>query len=335
MSPTDIFAHGERWPVLLAVPVVAGLIWLADRARARRLARLVGPRVPALAPAPSQGRRSARRSLVTIGCFAALLATLHPVWGDDARTLEEKGVDVVLCLDVSRSMLARDVAPDRLSRARAEIRALAGHARGDRLALVAFAGEARTIVPLTRDGGTLAELADQTDPLDIAKGGTDLGAALEAALRLLPEREGASEAIVLLTDGEDLSGRGLAIAERCRARGIAVHALGLGTALGSKIALAGEVGEAYLTDRQGGEVISALDATSLRRITNATGGAFVEAGATSNALVSLYDERILPLAKKAFEVESRRQRENRFQWPLAAALLCWLAALALPDRRRR
>jgi Ca-activated chloride channel family protein len=321
--------------VLLAVPVVAGLVWLADRAHAGRLARLVGPRVPALAPDPSRSRRAVRRSLFTFGCFCALLATLHPVWGDDARAHEAEGVDIVLCLDVSRSMLASDVAPDRLSQAQAEIRALTERARGDRLALVAFAGEARTIVPLTRDGRTLSELADQTDPLVVEKGGTDLGAALEAALRLLPERAGASEAIVLLTDGEDLTGRGFAVASACRARGIAVHALGLGTALGSKIALPGEVGEAYLTDRQGGEVISALDATSLRRITDATGGAFVEAGTARNALVSLYDARILPLAKKAFEVESRRQRENRFQWPLAAALLCWLGALALPDRRRR
>ena len=90
-----------------------------------------------------------------------------------------------------------------------------------------------------------------------------------------------------------------------------------------------------MTDRRGGEVVSSLDEASLTRITDATGGTFVQATSAPHALVSLYDERILPLAKQAFEVETRRRRENRFQWPLAAALLCWIGALALPDRRRR
>ena len=335
MSPAEFFAHAERWPALLAIPAVAVGLWLADLARARRRARLIGPRVGVLAPDPSSARSLLRRALFTLGVLGAALASLHPVFGDGSRAAEEKGVDVVICLDVSRSMLAKDVAPDRLSRAHAEIRALAEHLRGDRLALVAFAGEARTIVPLTRDLKSLADLSDLTDPLSIGKGGTDLGAALEAGLRLLPDRTGQSEAIVLVTDGEDLGGRGLAAAATCRERGIAVHALGLGTRLGSKIALPGEVGEAYLTDRAGGEVVSALDAASLRRITDATGGSFADAAKTSNALISLYDDRIVPLAKRAFEVEARRRRENRFQWPLGAALLCWLGALALPDRRRR
>lgn len=335
MSPADVFAHPERWPALLAIPVIAAGLWFEGRARTRRLARLVGPRFGVLSPDPSRARSTARRTLFTLGVFGALLATLHPVWGDGTRSADEKGVDVVVCLDVSRSMLAKDVAPDRLTRAHAEIRELCEHAGGDRLALVGFAGEARTIVPLTRDLKTLAELSDLTDPLSVAKGGTDLDAALEQALRLLPDRTGTSEAIVLMTDGEDLGGRGVAAAEACRARGIAVHAVGLGTTLGSKIALAGELGESYLTDRAGGDVISTLDVTSLRRITDATGGSFVDGTATPKALVSLYKDRIVPLARKSFESEARRRRENRFQWPLSGALLCWLGALALPDRRRR
>lgn len=335
MSPAELFARPEAWPVLLLAPAAWGAALALDRARARRLARLVGPRVERLAPDPSAARRAARRALFGAGLFLALLATLHPVFGDATREVDERGVDVVLCLDVSRSMQAGDVAPDRLSRAKRELRALATRVRGDRLALVAFAGEARTIVPLTRDARSFADLVETAGPLSVERGGTDLGAAIEAALALLPREGGAHETIVLVTDGEDLAGRGLAAARAAAQRGVTVHALGLGTALGSKIALATEKGRGFLTDRAGGEVVSTMDAASLTRLVEAAGGAFVEAGPVEGALGSLYEDRVVSMARRSFEAEARHRRENRFQWPLLAAVLLLLVELGLPDRRRR
>lgn len=335
MNTLALFAEPGRWPILFAAPLALVALRLADRRRARRVATLVGPRANRLAPDPSPRRTAGRSALLALGLLLALASTLHPVFGDATRADDERGVDLVVALDVSRSMLARDVAPDRLTRAHEEIRALCRRARGDRLALVAFAGEARTVVPLTRDLETLAELSDQTDPLAVRRGGTDLGAALEAAMGLLPADADRHAAILLVTDGEDLGGRGLATAERCRARGIEVHALGLGTGLGSKIALALDDGEAFLTDRGGAAVVSARDAAGLERIAGATGGSYLGAGAKASGLVSLYEERILPRARASNGNDARRRRENRYQWPLAGAFLCLLAALALPDRRRR
>jgi Ca-activated chloride channel family protein len=253
----------------------------------------------------------------------ALAALLEPAWGESGA-LEARGSDVVVCLDVSRSMLATDEEPTRLERAREEIRALAAAARGDRLALVAFAGEARLVVPLTRDGEALAALADAADPLSVARGGSDLGAALDAALAALDAGSGDAAAIVLLTDGEDHGGGGLSAAERCRARGVPVHAVGLGSARGSKIPVPGPRGPEFLRDPAGAEVVSGLDADSLRRIADASGGSFLEAGAGAPVLPELHARRLVPDARRAFSVSARSARTPRFQWFLLGALVLWI-----------
>jgi Ca-activated chloride channel family protein len=335
MSPTDLFVRSWGLPLLLLAPLLWwGLRGLEAR-RARRGGALVGPRAAVLMRGVRSGRRAVRHALFAAGLLLALSAALHPVFGAPSRVHAWEGVDLVLCLDVSRSMLARDVAPDRLARARQEVHALAQRAQGDRLALVVFAGEARVVAPLTRDAESVAVLADLADPTSVVRGGTDLGAALETALGLLEAGAGSAQAVVLLTDGEDLEEHGLATARRCKERGIAVHAVGLGTGLGGKIALEAGGSGAFLKDRTGAEVVTALDAASLRRITQAADGAFVDAGASPQPLVDLYEQRVLPMARSAVDRAGRLEREDRFQWPLLAAVLLWLFDLALAERSRR
>ena len=135
----------------------------------------------------------------------------------DGRARLARGVDILVCLDVSRSMLAQDLQPSRLARAQEEIRALAARTESDRVGLVLFAGDARLAVPLTRDKDSFASLASRASPLSVERGGSDVGAALDTALGALT---GAHEVILLLTDGEDLEARGLQAARRCRDRGI-------------------------------------------------------------------------------------------------------------------
>jgi len=357
MSPHELFLWSEALPVLLLVPAVGLTLFLLDRARARRLAKLAGPRSPRLAAELGTGRRRMRRRLGTAALLLALIALLQPLWGSGYRRLEQRGVDILVCLDVSRSMLARDMMPSRLQRARATIRALAERIRGDRLGLVVFAGEAHLAVPLTRDMISFAELVELADPLSVLRGGTDLGSALETALTALEGGTGAHEVVLLLTDGEDLERRAHQVAELCRERRIAVHGIGFGSARGSKIAVedgAGDVdagdragnrsesseggtsrsGETFLLDRAGNEVVTALDPESLRRIAEATGGVFLDASTRRRPLVDLYEKRVVPMARKAFEDERRRERKNRFQWPLLIAFLLWILELGLTDRRR-
>lgn len=288
----------ELLPLLLLAPAAWLFFVSTDRARARKLAKILGPRGPV-------GRR--RFALVATGLLLALVAILGPVWGSAEGDVQ--GADIVVCLDVSRSMLARDVDPDRLTRAKAEIKELAGRARGDRLGLVVFAGEARAMVPLTEDMASFSELVDLADPTSVGRGGTDLGAALETALDVLQGRQGS---VLLFTDGEDLGGRGLAAARLLEERGVAVHCVGLGTELGSKITTDG----GFLRGRSGEDVVSAMDATGLRAIAEATGGTF---GGEAPEL---------SVTRRTGKSELR---ENRYQWPLAVAVLLWLLDL----RRRR
>jgi Ca-activated chloride channel family protein len=284
----------------------------------------LGARAAALAADVDPSARRRRRrlrgfaTLCAAAAFALLVAAeLRPrAPAADAAT----GLDLVLCLDVSRSMLAGDARPTRLAQAQAGIRALAERAVGDRAALVVFAGEARVHVPMTHDRALLAELAADCGPSTLARGGSDLGAALEAAGAALVGAEARNAAIVLFTDGEDLAGRAAAAAAALGASGVAVHCLGFGSERGSKIAVDAARGQAFLRDERGAEVISALDTASLRRIAESSGGNYREVGTDATAVARLYDEVLLP---------SSRARFARSAAPPGAGLgvaLLWLAA---------
>lgn len=331
MIAADLLLRPAFWPLLLAAPLAWVALRALDRARSRRLAALVGPRVGTLAPDDDRSR-AIRRVAFSLALLLALLATMHPVFGAPVGEVTVGSRDLVVALDVSRSMLARDVAPDRLSRAKAAIRALAERAKGDRMGLVVFAGEARVVVPLTEDLDTLVGMAAVADPESVSRGGTDLGAAIDVALSLLPESSEAGGAVFLVTDGEDLSGRGLAAASRARARGVPVHTVALGTAGGGKIAVERGGREAFLVDKSGREVVTAADPSGLSRLAAASGGSFSDATADADALVSLYESRVLPMSRAFSESKARLLREDRYQWPLLLAFLLFLFDVALAGR---
>ena len=318
--------------------LLAPLLWLAvrafDRRRAARLEALVGPRVAILAPGRSEVRRGWRRGVFAFALLLASIAALGPESRTSRGDTAWRGVDLVLCLDVSRSMLARDLDPDRLTRAKQEILSLAGAAQGDRLALVVFAGDARLRVPLTQDVLSFAGLTARVDPSDARRGGTSLGAALETAAAALPATSRRYGTIVLLTDGEDLAGGGLRVAEDLAAQGRVVHCVGLGSTRGSKITIPEAGTSGFLRDKQGRDVVSALDAPGLRAIADATGGTYVDARTEPDALERLYTERILPEARASIDTHADEEERFPYQPLLMAALLLWLLALGLGDRRR-
>jgi Ca-activated chloride channel family protein len=333
VSPAEAFVWPAAWPLLLVGPLWwAGAVW-AGRRRTARLRALVGPRLPYLAPERSPRRRALRDLLFAAALAALGLALMQPVWGIDARRVEQRGVDILVCLDVSKSMLARDLAPSRLGRAQAELRALAARTRGDRLGLCVFAGEARLFVPLTRDIQSFAELGELADPWSVERPGTDLGAALDAGLAALGGADGQGEVILLISDGEDHDGGGRRAAEAVAARGVVVHAVGFGSARGAKIAVPDADGESFLRDEDGADVVSAMDADGLRAIAAATGGSFVDAGAEPRPLVTIYEREILPRAQKVVGEDAAGGRANRFQLPLGLAVGLLLAWCAIRERK--
>jgi len=335
VSTSVLLLRPEGWAFLLLAPAVWLFLRTRERARAKRMAGVLGPRVSEIAEVPQRRRRRVRNIAFALALLLAGLAALGPSAGAAAGDLEWRGVDLVLCLDVSRSMLAGDLVPDRLTRAKEQIRELAAITRGDRLALVVFAGEARLAVPLTRDGVSLGELADLADPTSVGKGGTDLGAALDVALDALQAGDGRPRAIVLLTDGEDLAGRGARAAATCRERGVVVHGVGFGTEDGSRIAIGGGRSATFVRDREGREVVSALDSAGLTRIADITGGRFVTARSGARPLPALYEDDVLPTARAGHVRAAGRREEDRFQWPLLLAWLLFMVDSWLVDRIRR
>lgn len=331
MSGFSGFAWPAGWPLLLLAPAVVMLLaWLAAR-RDRLLREIAGPRADRLSDA-SRARRRWRRWLVGAALLFSLVAGLRPVGEQEVQQIEHRGIDLLICLDVSRSMLARDEHGARLERAKQEIRDLVPHTRGDRLGLVAFGGEARMIIPLTSDRETFLRLVDLAEPASVPRGGTDLGAALEQAMKSFQGESGEHEVVVLMTDGEDLGQRGRRVAEECRAGNITVHCIGIGSVRGSKITLTEDGDQAFLRDRSGQEVISSMDPASLEAIARTAGGDFVAAESRPGVLRDLYDARIRPLAQKALGSEESRRRRPLYQWPLLAAWLLWILDLCLTDR---
>jgi Ca-activated chloride channel family protein len=339
LPPAAWFERLELAPWLLLAPLAYLVLRALEHRRARARLAFLGPRVLRAWPGPSPRRLTLARSLFALGVVSGGLALLHPSLGERAPVPAWRGVDLVLALDVSRSMRARDLAPDRLARAQAEVRALAHAAQGDRLGLVLFAGEARVRVPLTRDLAAVAALASAATPDDVARGGTDLAAALEAAGGLIARGAEAQGAVLLLTDGEDHGGRGRAAAAHLLERGIAVHVLGLGSERGARIPHQATEGspETYLKDRAGVEVLSRLDARGLAALAAAGGGSLVLAQGAAPVAPDLRRGALLARARAQADDAGRELPANRYQAFLALALLCFAADLALrapPGLRR-
>ena len=319
----------------LAAPLLLGVGLWGLAARRREQARLVvAVQLERFLPRYSHGRALARAVLAGLAVLLLAVALMGPVHGSNAVPVVRRGLDLALCIDTSRSMLAEDVRPSRFERAKREVRGLLERLGGDRVCLVAFSGDARDISPLTHDTSALEGFLRYVSIEDNRMGGTDLGNALEHALELFDGREGAHEAIVLITDGEDLTGRGREVAERAATRGIRVFVVGVGTAAGGKIPVVGADGsQSFLVGPEGEEVLTALDDTSLRALAESTGGEYLSVEQSPTPLEELFEKRISVIEGYRSEEGFEEVPNDRYQLPLALALVCMLLELGLRERR--
>ncbi len=318
--------------LLVAVPLVLVIASFTRAARLRARRVLVVARHDArFLPDHAPGRAVLRAALATAAVFFLVLSLFGPVRGFTLREVQRKGLDLVVCIDTSRSMLVEDRKPNRLERAKDQVRLLLDRLEGDRVALLAFAGDVRSVAPLTRDLVTVRWFLDGISSRNNVVGGTHLGGALAKALELFDGRTGAHEAIVLLTDGEDLEGRGLTMAEEAARKGIRVYVVGMGTEAGGKIP-DGQRG--FVRDERGEEVVSALDGSTLHAIAEITGGAYLSSEDHPIPIEEIYAKRISRLEGRTFEDGKERIPHDRYQWPLCLALLCMLGETGLRERRR-
>ncbi|NQT94170.1 MAG: VWA domain-containing protein, partial [Lentisphaerae bacterium] len=326
----------SAWVLLLLwlVPPVTAWWHFALRRRDRLLLGLVSAHMQKkIQPVSSRTRLRWQTVLIATGLALGIVSAARPQWGTREETVYQRGRDLVIALDVSRSMLARDVHPNRLARAKADLHDLIGELRGDRAALVAFRRSAVLLCPLTTDYTFLRQALDGIDIDSAPPGATDIGAAIEEALEAFESDPGAHKAVILISDGEDLSGRALFAAENAAKRGIPIFTVGLGDRRGAPIpAEDGKGNETY----EGIEVTTRLDHDTLHALAETSGGAYVPvgtAGMTSITLGTLYREHLRRITAQDIEETQRRRRVERYQGFLLLSVLLMLTAVGLSPGR--
>jgi Ca-activated chloride channel family protein len=322
------------WLLALIPAVVLFFIW-ALRRRHEALRRFAEARLlPALAPDLDE-RRQRWRALLSIAALTLLmLALAGPKWGFHWEEVRREGVDIVIALDTSRSMLAEDVKPNRLARSKLAIEDLVKRLQGDRIGLVAFAGSAFVQCPLTLDYEAFAESLHAISVGIIPKGGTALTEAIKAGLEAFEGRQGKHEALILITDGEDHEGHVDDAAKEAADRGVKIYTVGIGTTEGDLIPVTVDGQQDFLKDRRGQVVKSRLDEETLQKIATTTGGAYVHATSGDFGLDTVYNDFIGKMEKRELKSTMERRYEERFQIPLLLALVLIALEPLIGDRRR-
>ncbi len=321
--------------LLLLVPLAAGFLWRALQRRRAALELFAERRLlDSIAPSHASRRPELAAAVVVVALTFLVVALAGPKWGFHWEEVQREGIDLMVAIDTSRSMLARDVRPDRLERAKLAVQDLVGQLEGDRIGLIAFAGTSFVQCPLTLDYPAFLESLRAINVGIIPKGGTALGQAIRAGIAAFEGKQGRHTALVIITDGEDHEGDVEAAAQEAANAGIRVYTVGIGTPGGELIQVEDGGQRGFLKDRQGQVVKSRLDDETLRMIANTTNGAYLLMQGTQVGLEELYDDHISKMDKREITSTMQRRFRERFQIPLAVALLLLTAEPLLRARRR-
>ncbi|HXU62828.1 MAG TPA: VWA domain-containing protein [Polyangia bacterium] len=310
------------WAGAVACLALATLYVRAGRRRRRAVALLAGARA---VTSLSTARRRGKAALLLLGTASLFVALARPLAGFRWEETRSRGIDLMFAVDTSKSMLATDLRPDRLTRAKLAVRDLVRALPGERFGLIAFAGDAFVQAPMTTDASVFEESLDALDTTVIPRGGTDLASAIRTAVVAMSSEPDRRKVLILLSDGEDLAGQAGAAAAEARAKGLTIYTVGVGTAAGELIAARDEAGR---------PVRSRLDESTLAAVARATGGAYVALGPSGQGLQALYRTELAKLPRSTTAERRRKVYTERFQIPLAVALGCLLAELAIGERRR-
>lgn len=326
------FAHPERAIWLLAVlAMIIFTAWKIGSLRHKLGAFVSTTMQPRLVTRPSLAHR-----LLQIGCLglsgtACVIALMQPqIIQQEHVSNANDSANIFVALDLSKSMMATDVAPDRLERAKSEIRDMLPSFSKHRVGLLGFAGRTTVMSPLTMDHGFFRLVLDNASPTSVTLGGTNLGDVIRKGTKLLSAHEG-PKAMILISDGEDHESHPLEAAEEARREGVVIVTVGFGSESGSTIDIMDkETGrKKRITDATGKEVISRLDGDLMREIAMKTNGVYVPAETGVIDLESIMAKHILPLVEESSQVHVRETRIELFQWFVGFGLVFFLGFLML------
>jgi Ca-activated chloride channel family protein len=322
---------------LILLPLMGLFLAWTGRRRKAKLAQLGDPALMQRLSSTVNWRGRRWRDALWLAVLALLLVALaRPQWGTETQMIEQEGIQVMVALDVSQSMLAQDIKPDRLSRAKMEISDLMDRLGGDEIGLVLFSGASFVQFPLTSDYATARTFLDNARPEVISRPGTDIADAIRTAMAGFDPARASQKVIVLITDGENHEGDVLVMAEKAAQEGIMLYAIGFGSPQGEPIPQYNAQGRVtgYKVDGQGEAVLSRLDEATLQEIARIGGGQYFRATASGSELDALISElNALQKAELASQFETRGI--DRFQAFLLAALILMVVIETIPDRITR
>jgi len=326
--------------IIPLLPVVWLLLRSTDRKAAGRLRRLLGDQAASHVEQANPRLRAWQRFFTLLGLFWLLLALARPQWGASEVTVTQQGSDIVVALDISNSMLAEDVLPNRMERAKTELGSFLDRLENSRVGLVFFAGAAFVQCPLTLDYGTADIFLKMAGPDMMSEQGTAIGAALKSSRELLARGnegmlDGSFQAILLVTDGEDLEGEWESEARACQDKGIRVIPVGVGEEGGGLIPVQDERGRpaGFLKDDEGNVVMTRMDLAKLEELAGIGGGSTFRLGVDGLAGDRLFAE-LERLGRRDLEDRRISAFQERFLWPLLLALVSFALRLLLRSRRR-
>lgn len=329
------FANPEFLYLLLILPVMAGL-FIINRIRSRNAIRKLGDTalVSRLMPGFSKIRPVLKFILLLAGLTSLIIVLARPQYGSKLEEVRKQGVEVIIALDVSNSMLAEDIQPDRLTRAKQAISRLVDNLSNDKIGLIVFAGDAYTQIPITTDYISAKMFLSTIGPDMVPKQGTAIGAAIRLASRSFTPGEGKSRAVIIITDGENHEDDPLAEAEEAARAGIVIHAIGIGSGEGVPIPFGSGGRKEYLKDQNGTTVITRLDEEILKKIAVTGGGSYIRASSTSIGLDEIFRD-IRKMDQSDLESTMFTEYNDQFQIFAVLALIFLIVEIIIMDRKNR
>jgi Ca-activated chloride channel family protein len=329
------FAHPEYLYLLLLLPVLF-LLWILNEYRKRKALRRLGNSelVIKLLPELSNIRPALKFIFQSAAVLLAIIMLAQPQFGSKLEEVKREGVEVILALDVSNSMLAEDIQPNRLERAKQAISRLVETLDKDKIGLIVFAGDAYTQIPVTTDYISAKMFLASINPEMVPRQGTAIGSAIDLGMRSFSQGTGKSKAIVIITDGENHEDDPVAKAKEAAAAGIVIHTIGIGSTEGVPISVTANGRKDYLKDADGKSVITKLDENILKDIAEAANGKYVRANNSNIGLDEVFNE-IKKMKKQDLEGKMYTEYNDQFQIFAGVVLLLLLIDFLIMERKNR
>ncbi len=330
------FAHHMILYFLVVIPLLMVLFIIIRRNKAKALARFGNPGlVQSLMPEYSPSRPGLKFVLLMLAVFFLVLGMAGPQFGSKLTSVKRKGIDVIIALDVSNSMLAQDIQPSRLERAKQAISRMVDQMSSDKIGLVVFAGEAYTQLPITTDYVSAKLFLDAISPDMIPVQGTAIGKAIDLASNSFGPDDKAKKAIILITDGENFEDDAVRAASAAAEKGIIVYTIGIGSPQGAPVPVEGNYGQQnFHKDKEGNVVISKLNEELLQQIAVAGGGMYVRAN-NSNIGLNTVMNALGKLQKTEIESQIYSDYDDKYQYAFGLALFFLLLELLILERKNR